>query len=56
MTRTPKFRTVAEILADANTPAWIKEGVARLRKTEPVYATFLEAMHDYRVAASANAR
>ncbi len=41
-------RTLAEILADPNTPQWIIAGVNRIRQTSPVYAAFLEAMHDRR--------
>ena len=49
-------RSVAEILADPQTPAWIKASVQRLREGDPSYAAFLEALHYMRVAALAKAR
>lgn len=45
-------RSVAEILADPQTPVWIKDGMKRLRKNDPSYAAFLEAFHDMRVGAA----
>jgi hypothetical protein len=48
--------SVAEIIADPQTPSWIKDGVQRLRKSDPIYSAFLEALHDMRVGASVYAR
>lgn len=44
-------RNVQQILVDPVTPAWIKDSVERLRKRDPMYAAFLEALHNVRVGA-----
>ncbi len=45
-------RSVAQIIADPQTPTWIKEAVQRFRKTNPSHAALLEAIHDIRSGAS----
>jgi len=47
---------IPEILADPETPAWIKEGIKRLRKSDPIYLAFIEALHDMRIAVPVYAR
>jgi hypothetical protein len=54
--KTAVHRTVAEILADPETPAWIKESIKRLRKSDPIYLAFIEALHDMRIAVPVYAR
>jgi hypothetical protein len=46
-------RTVKQIMADPTTPSWIKNGVKKLRRSNPTYAVFLEVIHDYRIRARA---
>lgn len=47
--------TLRELIADPQTPEWIKASVQRLQKQEPSYAALLEAVHDRRNAAAAEA-
>ena len=49
-------RSVAEIIDDPATPAWIKDGIKRLRKSDPLYLAFIEALHDMRIVVPVYAR
>ena len=49
-------RTVTEIVANPETPAWIKDGIKRLRKADPIYLAFIEALHDMRMVVPVYAR
>lgn len=46
------MRTVSEILADPQTPMWIRAALKRLRRNYPQFTALREAIHDLRAKRS----
>jgi hypothetical protein len=54
--RMARALTVAFIMGDPTTPQWIKQGVMKLRRDNPLLAAFLEALHDIKAVTRAHPR